>query len=64
MCKRRSTKCWPPERFAPQTKSVDMSAYRAKDPEGHIWTFGVTVQRMKPEQWDEASGLKTRMRLD
>jgi len=41
-----------------------MSAYRAKDPEGHIWTFGVTVQRMKPEQWDEASALKTRTRLD
>jgi uncharacterized glyoxalase superfamily protein PhnB len=38
--------------------------YRARDPEGHIWTFGVTVQRMTPEQWDKASGLTTKPRLD
>lgn len=35
--------------------------YRAKDPEGHIWTFGQTVKEMKPEEWDQASGLKTKM---
>lgn len=38
--------------------------YRAKDPEGHVWTFGVTVRKLTPEQWDKASGLRTRTRLD
>jgi uncharacterized glyoxalase superfamily protein PhnB len=38
-------------------------AYRAADPEGHIWSFAQTVREMTPEQWDAASGLKTRTRL-
>jgi hypothetical protein len=38
--------------------------YRACDPEGHIWTFGVTEKRMTPEEWDKASGLTTKKRLD
>lgn len=40
--------------------------YRARDPEGHIWTFGVTVNQLSPAEWDKASGgsLKTRERLD
>ena len=39
--------------------------YRARDPEGHVWTFGVTVHEMTPAEWDKASGmgLKTRARL-
>ena len=39
--------------------------YRASDPEGHIWTFGVTVNQLSPAEWDKASGgsLKTRDRL-
>lgn len=39
--------------------------YRARDPEGHIWTFGVTVQEMSPAEWDKAAGggLKTQTRL-
>ena len=48
----------------PQTQFYGDRTYRAKDPEGHIWTFGVTVQKMTPEQWDAASGLTTRKRLD
>ncbi|WP_321798116.1 VOC family protein [Caballeronia sp. J97] len=48
----------------PQTQFYGDRTYRAKDPEGHIWTFGVTVQRMTAEQWDAASGLTTRKRLD
>ncbi|SIT49749.1 Glyoxalase/bleomycin resistance protein/dioxygenase [Paraburkholderia piptadeniae] len=48
----------------PQTQFYGDRTYRAKDPEGHIWTFGVTVQRMTPEEWDKASGLTTRTRLD
>ena len=36
--------------------------YRAKDFEGHVWTFGQTIKRMTPEEWDAASGgLKTKM---
>jgi uncharacterized glyoxalase superfamily protein PhnB len=48
----------------PETQFYGDRTYRAKDPEGHIWTFGVTVQQMTPEQWDKASGLTTRKRLD
>jgi uncharacterized glyoxalase superfamily protein PhnB len=33
--------------------------YRAKDPEGHIWTFSQTVEAMTPEEWDKNTGLKT-----
>ena len=48
----------------PETQFYGDRTYRAKDPEGHIWTFGVTVRKMTPEQWDEASGLTTMARLD
>lgn len=37
--------------------------YRARDPEGHIWTFGVTVQEMSPAEWDKAIGCTTKTRL-
>jgi uncharacterized glyoxalase superfamily protein PhnB len=46
----------------PETQFYGDRTYRAKDLEGHIWTFGVTVQRKTPEQWDEANGLTTRAR--
>jgi uncharacterized glyoxalase superfamily protein PhnB len=48
----------------PVTQFYGDRTYRAKDPEGHIWTFGVTVRKLTPEQWDKASGLTTRKRLD
>ncbi|HYD72200.1 MAG TPA: VOC family protein [Candidatus Binatia bacterium] len=48
---------------APETQFYGDRTYRARDPEGHIWTFGVTVQEVGPEGWDAASGLKTRTRL-
>lgn len=48
----------------PTTQFYGDRAYRAKDPEGHIWSFSVTVQKMTPEEWDKASGLTTRTRLD
>lgn len=36
--------------------------YRARDPEGHVWTFGQTVKAMSSDEWDkEAPGLKTTM---
>lgn len=48
----------------PDTQFYGDRIYRAKDPEGHVWTFGVTVRKLTPEQWDKASGLTTRARLD
>lgn len=48
----------------PQTQFYGDRTYRAKDIEGHIWTFGVTVKKMTPAEWDAASGLTTKMRLD
>ncbi len=37
--------------------------YRARDPEGHIWTFAQTVHEMTPAEWDEAGGVVTTTRL-
>jgi uncharacterized glyoxalase superfamily protein PhnB len=48
----------------PATQFYGDRTYRARDPEGHIWTFGVTEKRMTPQEWDKASGLTTKKRLD
>ena len=48
----------------PDTQFYGDRTYRARDPEGHIWTFGITERRMTPEEWDRASDLVTRKRLD
>lgn len=32
--------------------------YRARDPEGHMWTFGQTVRAVSREEAEKASGLK------
>ena len=37
--------------------------YRARDPEGHVWTFSQTVREMTPAEWDEAGGVVTTSRL-
>ena len=47
----------------PQTQFYGDRTYRCTDPEGHIWSFGQTVQQMTPEEWDNAAGLKTQTRL-
>jgi uncharacterized glyoxalase superfamily protein PhnB len=47
----------------PDTQFYGDRTYRARDPEGHIWTFGVTVEEVGPEKWDSMSGLTTRKRL-
>ncbi len=41
---------------APDTQFYGDRTYRARDPEGHIWTFAVTVQEMTPAEWDKAAG--------
>lgn len=48
----------------PDTQFYGDRTYRARDPEGHIWTFGVTVEQLTPDEWDKASGLTTKTRLD
>lgn len=45
----------------PETQFYGDRSYRAADPEGHIWTFGQTVEVKTPELWDEGTGLKTTM---
>lgn len=45
----------------PETQFYGDRTYRARDPEGHIWTFGQTVRQVTPGEWDAASGLKTKM---
>ena len=38
--------------------------YRARDPEGHIWTFAQTIEEMAWGDWDKSMpGIKTSVRL-
>jgi uncharacterized glyoxalase superfamily protein PhnB len=48
----------------PVTQFYGDRIYRARDPEGHIWTFAISEKRMTPEAWDKASGFTTKKRLD
>ena len=47
----------------PETQFYGDRAYRARDPEGHVWTFSQTVKAVTPAQWDAAMGFTTRARL-
>jgi len=47
----------------PETQFYGDRSYRARDPEGHIWTFGQTVVVMTPEDWDKVSGVTIKPRL-
>lgn len=49
---------------APETQFYGDRTYRAKDPEGHIWTFGVTVEAKTAAEWDAEGGFTTKTRLD
>jgi uncharacterized glyoxalase superfamily protein PhnB len=48
----------------PETQFYGDRTYRARDPEGHVWTFAVTVEHTTPEQWQAATGLRTVTRLE
>ena len=48
----------------PETQFYGDRSYRAKDPEGHIWTFGVTVEAKTADQWDAEGGFTTKTRLE
>ncbi len=47
----------------PETQFYGDRTYRAIDPEGHIWTFGQTVEQVPPAEWEKSMGLITRTRL-
>lgn len=42
----------------PATQFYGDRSYRCRDPEGHIWTVGQTVEAVTREQAEAASGLK------
>ncbi len=42
----------------PQDQFYGDRTYRARDPEGHIWTFAQSVQTVSREDAEAASGLK------
>jgi uncharacterized glyoxalase superfamily protein PhnB len=42
----------------PSTQFYGDRTYRARDPEGHIWTFGQTLKVVSREEAEKASGLK------
>jgi uncharacterized glyoxalase superfamily protein PhnB len=46
----------------PETQFYGDRTYRARDLEGHIWTFGQTVEIVQPADWDKAMGFKTIMK--
>lgn len=48
----------------PEMQFYGDRVYRARDIEGHFWTFSVTVKKMTPAEWDKASGFTTKRRLD
>jgi uncharacterized glyoxalase superfamily protein PhnB len=47
----------------PETQFYGDRTYRARDLEGHIWTFGQTVQVMTREEWDKVAGTVTKDRI-
>ncbi|QYY30976.1 VOC family protein [Cupriavidus pinatubonensis] len=42
----------------PEDQFYGDRAYTARDPEGHVWTFGQTVRKVSREEAEQASGLK------
>lgn len=42
----------------PEDQFYGDRTYRARDPEGHVWTFAQTVRRVSREEAEAASGLK------
>ncbi|WP_455283801.1 VOC family protein [Cupriavidus necator] len=42
----------------PQDEFYGDRSYTARDPEGHVWTFGQTVRKVTKEEAQQASGLK------
>jgi uncharacterized glyoxalase superfamily protein PhnB len=47
----------------PEEQFYGDRTYRARDPEGHIWTFAQTVKVMSPDEWDVKMDWKTSERM-
>lgn len=47
----------------PETQFYGDRSYMAMDPEGHVWSFGQTVQAVDPSRWDAEMGTVSRTRL-
>lgn len=47
----------------PETQPYGDRSYMAMDPEGHVWSFGQTVDAMDAAEWDERMGVVSRTRL-
>ncbi len=47
----------------PETQFYGDRTYRARDPEGHVWTFAQTVKVVSPAEWDASLGVSTYKRL-
>ncbi len=44
--------------MAPADQFYGDRTYRARDPEGHVWTFAQTVRNVSREEAEQTSGLK------
>lgn len=42
----------------PESQFYGEKTYRAKDPEGHVWTFSQFERDVPKEEWETAMGLK------
>lgn len=45
-----------------ETQAYGDRTYQARDPEGHVWSFGQTVKSMNAATWDAELGTTTRAR--
>jgi uncharacterized glyoxalase superfamily protein PhnB len=45
----------------PEKQFYGDRTYRARDLEGHIWTFGQTVEEVDPTIWETSMGLKAKL---
>ena len=41
----------------PEMQFYGACTYRARDPEGHMWTFSQAVQDLQPEEWKMPDGM-------
>ena len=48
----------PASSMEPEDQFYGDRTYRARDPEGHVWTFSQTVREVPESEWEAASGLK------
>lgn len=45
----------------PEDQFYGDRSYRARDLEGHIWTFAQTVADVPPSEWEKTTGLKAKI---